>query len=85
MDAETQKVDVLARRECDQCGGECEWFIDLQNKSSVVEGRLRTGDVSCVFVLGCTECGETIRIINADTVAEILNSSTAFSTIRSTV
>lgn len=59
---------------CRACGGtQLTWFAHNENKSDVQEGRLRTNEVSCVFVLGCNDCSETLRVVSADKVASQLN------------
>ena len=64
------KVD---REACKECGGSSLlWFVHYHNRSQVVEGRLRTGDVECLFVLGCEECSATQRTVAADKVAAML-------------
>lgn len=55
--------------ECCHCGGVTEWFSTIRNRSQVVDGRLKTSDVDCVFVRGCTECSETLEVRTADDVA----------------
>lgn len=58
---------------CPHCDGRCEWFTHRRNGSGVVDGRLKATDVECIFVLGCTECGETIKTCTADAMADRLN------------
>ncbi len=59
---------------CPNCGSdELSWCATSHNKSLVDEGRLRTHEVESLFVLGCDECSETVRIVSADDVAELLN------------
>lgn len=56
--------------ECGNCGSHAlTWAATMRNRSGVVEGRLRTSDVECVFVLGCDDCSETVRICTDDDVA----------------
>lgn len=59
---------------CRACGGtQLTWFARNENKSDVQEGQLRTREVRCVFVLGCNDCSETLRVVSADKVATQLN------------
>lgn len=61
---------VGLREVCRECGSEAlSWFAHNQNRSQVVEGRLKTNDVECVFVLGCDACSETLRIVTANEIA----------------
>lgn len=60
--------------ECRQCGGTSfTWFGHTRNKSQVVEGRLRSGDVEAVVVLGCDECSETLLVKSLDSVVALLS------------
>ena len=65
---------------CKECGGlKLTWFTNIENRSGVQEGRLRTQEVSCVFVLGCDNCSETLKVVSADKIAEMLNKTERFS------
>ena len=58
---------------CRHCGcANLTWESCMRNGSNVVEGRLRTNDVTCSFVLGCDDCSETLSIVSADEVARML-------------
>lgn len=58
---------------CRECGGDSlTWQAVSNNKSGVAEGRLRTQDVGCTFVLGCDDCSETLALLSADHIASIL-------------
>lgn len=58
---------------CKHCGGtEFEWFVHQRAASEVVDGRLRTHDVQCSFVLGCLDCSETLMVVAADKIAGML-------------
>lgn len=62
-----------APSECKECGGtSLTWFASTRIRNDVVQGRLRTNDTECVFVLGCDECSETLHVAKADTIAELL-------------
>jgi hypothetical protein len=55
---------------CPDCGGtNLSWDVSYQNNSGVVEGRLRTHDITCFFVLGCNECSGTVRVVRAEEIA----------------
>ncbi|TCM37743.1 hypothetical protein [Novosphingobium sp. ST904] len=59
---------------CKECGSTgLTWFAHSRNKSQVVEGRLKTSDVECLFVLGCEACSETLRVATTDEVAALLS------------
>jgi hypothetical protein len=49
------------------------WHTHISNVSNVEQGRLRTNDVECLFVLGCEECSETLAVVSADRVAKEMN------------
>ena len=60
--------------ECRECGSEkLSWTPTMRPNSSVQDGRLRLHDVSCVFVLGCLFCSETLAVVPADAIADHLN------------
>lgn len=59
---------------CRECGGKSlSWFTNNVTYSGVQNGRLKTGEVTCLFVLGCDECSATVFMIPADKVADSLN------------
>lgn len=65
---------------CPNCGStDLTWEPHMRNNSGVVDGRLRMHDVSCLFVLGCNHCSETVRVINTDTVSVMLAATPAAS------
>lgn len=60
--------------QCKECGSEeLSWQTSNVTFSGIAQGRLRTGDVTCVFILGCDECSETLVTITADNVASLMN------------
>lgn len=62
-----------APTECKECGStSLYWFTNVRIKNNVVQGRLNTHDMECVFVLGCEECSETLHIQSADAIAQLL-------------
>lgn len=61
--------------ECKACQStSLTWFTQNATFSGVQQGRLRTSEVTCQFVLGCDYCSETLAVISADKVADLLNS-----------
>jgi hypothetical protein len=57
-----------------ECGStDLTWHCQQFNKSEVVEGRLRTGDIGTRFYLGCNDCYDTLKVLSGDAVAGILN------------
>ena len=61
-------------KHCPECGSyDLKWFPQMQNIGCVQDGRIQMHEVSCVFVLGCEYCSETVKIISAEKVAELLN------------
>lgn len=60
--------------ECSECGSKSlTWGTHYKTNSGVPEGRLRSSEVQCLFVLGCDECSETLAIVSADKVAAALS------------
>lgn len=58
---------------CRECGGtSLTWAAHNENRSGIQEGRLRTHEVTCVFVLGCDDCSETLAVVSADSIAAYL-------------
>jgi hypothetical protein len=58
---------------CKHCGGDAfEWFPHNRVASDVTDGRLRSHDVACNFVLGCMDCSETLMVVAADKIASML-------------
>lgn len=60
-------------RHCDST--DLKWFAHVRTLNDVQQGRLNTHDVGCVFVLGCEECSETLRVVKADDIAALLNAA----------
>lgn len=64
--------------ECPECGSKSlTWQTHNKNTSAVQDGRLRTGDIQCLLVLGCDHCSETLKVVNADKVASWLTEALA--------
>lgn len=56
--------------ECRECGSKSlSWDTHYKTDSGVQQGRLRTHEVYCVFVLGCEDCSETLATVRAETMA----------------
>lgn len=63
---------------CRHCGGHAlTWATSIINRSAVQQGRLNTHDVECVFYLGCDTCSETLAMVSADRVADLVNAGAA--------
>ena len=64
--------------ECRECGSAAlSWFAQNTVPNGIQQNRLNTSDVQCVFVLGCDDCSETLKIISADKIAEHFNKPAA--------
>ena len=48
------------------------WFADVRNAGGAQNGRIRLNEVVPIFVLGCEVCSETLQIVDAGTIAELL-------------
>ena len=58
---------------CKECGStDLFWFTSMRNTGQAQDGRLRTHEVACDFVLGCNECSETLALVGGDKVAAYL-------------
>ena len=64
---------LMSKDKCPECEStDTEW--SWQNCSSeVAEGRLRTNEVTPLFILGCNACSETIKVMKVDQVVSMLN------------
>jgi hypothetical protein len=63
---------------CRHCGSTAlTWATSIVNRSDVQQGRLNTRDVECLFYLGCDTCSETLTVVEADKVADLLNEQAA--------
>ena len=59
---------------CNNCGSEkLIWQPFVSNHGGCQDGRIRLHETSCIFVLGCDECSETIGTVEANKVAAWLN------------
>ncbi len=66
------------KNKCQECGGDnLTWDQTSRNKSGVVEGRLRTNEVTVDFFLGCNECSATVQVVSCDGIVAHLNSQMA--------
>jgi hypothetical protein len=58
---------------CKNCQGEnFTWYAGKRNMGGVQDGLIKMNEIEPIFFLGCDECSETLSIINADFVAEIM-------------
>ncbi|MNJ39996.1 hypothetical protein D3C77_348800 [compost metagenome] len=72
------EIRASAITKCKECGSaDLAWQTCNVNRTDIQQGRLNTGDVECLFVLGCNHCSETLATISADKVASLMNSQTA--------
>ncbi|QHJ81263.1 MAG: hypothetical protein [Caudoviricetes sp.] len=72
-----QTIDGVPRV-CRECGSTAlSWFAQNTVPNGTQQNRLNTHDVQCVFVLGCDDCSETLKIISADNIAEHFNKPAA--------
>lgn len=58
--------------ECKECGStSLTWQTHnrVHLGCQVQDGRLKTSEVQCLFVLGCDHCSETLKVLSADEVA----------------
>lgn len=66
----------VAKTTCKNCGGDLNsWFTSNRVNSIAVDGRLKSNEISCDFVLGCDECSETLRVVAADEIASQMNAA----------
>lgn len=73
IEARDPTVIPGAPTSCKHCDStDLEWFAHVRVLNDVPQGRLRTHDMGCVFVLGCAECSETLRVVKADDIAALL-------------
>lgn len=58
---------------CQECGcADTEWHCSQYTNSGAADGRLSMHEVRTRFFLGCPACGETIRIVDGDDLAEMM-------------
>ena len=71
-------IKASAITKCKECGSmSLSWDTHSKSASGVPEGRLRSSEVKCLFVLGCDDCSETLAIVSADKVASLMNEQLA--------
>lgn len=59
---------------CKECGSKSlTWFVRNEIHSGIQQNRLNTNDVTCLFVLGCDDCSETLMLVSADNIAARMN------------
>lgn len=71
-DSAEQRIASIAGEpaKCKECGSDALfWFDSNTNTSGIMEGRLRTNEITCTFVLGCADCSATIKTVRAETIA----------------
>lgn len=69
--AEQRTASIAGKHnKCKECGSDALfWFDSNTNTSGIMEGRLRTNEITCTFVLGCADCSATIKTVRAETIA----------------
>lgn len=77
--AEQRNATIFGKVDkCKECGSDALfWFSSNSNTSDIAEGRLRTNEVTCTFVLGCADCSATIKTVRADRIAECMTKAMA--------
>ena len=77
--AEKRNEAIVGKQtKCKECGSDALfWFDANTNTSGIAEGRLRTNEVTCTFVLGCADCSATLKTVRADSIAERMNEAMA--------
>lgn len=71
----TDKTILHPTGECPECDSpELRWHAGVKNVGGVQDGRIRMSGVTPIFFLGCEFCGETVKVISGNEVAEFLNS-----------
>lgn len=69
-------IKATAITTCKECGStDLAWQTSNVVRNGVQQGRLRTGDVECLFSLGCNDCSETLALLSADKVAVMMNAA----------
>lgn len=70
--AEQRNAAIVGKiTKCKECGSsDLFWFAQNNVPNGIQQNRLNTHDVKCVFVLGCNECSETLKLVSADKIAE---------------
>lgn len=73
VDDQKQRIASIVGKttQCKACGSDALfWFAHIKNHSTVQHNRLNTNDVTCLLVLGCADCSETLMTVSADKLAE---------------
>lgn len=61
---------------CRECGSKSlTWFAQNTVHNGIQQNRLNTHDITCLFVLGCDDCSETLKLVSADDIAAQMNSA----------
>jgi len=59
---------------CAECESKSmEWVTTTRFGGGVADGRGRGSDAETIFVLGCSECSETLRVVTADEICDLMN------------
>lgn len=74
----SKTVVVRMPSKCKECGStSLSWFTQNTVKNGIQQNRLNTNDIDCIFVLGCDECSETLKLVSADKIADLMNEGDA--------
>lgn len=71
--------EPLLPRLCKNCGeDDLEKFVwhvavEIDGNVTAVDGRLRLNDVAAVAYLGCETCSETLRVVSAQIIEDIMD------------
>lgn len=73
VDDQQQRISSVVGKtsQCKACGSDdLFWYSHIHNHSTVQVNRLNTHDVTCLLILGCNNCSETLMTVKADRIAE---------------
>ncbi|HHN0562620.1 TPA: hypothetical protein ACRN02_006787 [Pseudomonas aeruginosa] len=69
-------IHETAIKRCKHCGSnDLAWQTHSVVSGAAQDGRLKVGEVVCQFVFGCNHCSETLAVLSADRVADVMNAS----------
>lgn len=58
---------------CPECGAKTDFAMSQHTPYAIPDGRLKANEVSAVAVLGCPECGETLRVFHEHEIIQVMN------------
>lgn len=69
-------IHATAITSCKNCGSrDLAWQTHGVVRGAAQDGRLKVGEVVCQFVFGCNHCSETLAVLSADRVADMMNAA----------